>query len=139
MRDGITENTERDRWFQFLAAEVLKVGKRVNVLHGVARHCLKEGRFPNRPLNKPAVCKPPLLEVCRSLRPSATVAHKDDRTEPERGCAAVRFHSRNRGGGGEGGKAHSNSYPFPAGAERLSPHRPRQVDLPEFRYRPRVW
>jgi hypothetical protein len=24
---------------------------------------IKEGRFPNRPSSKPAVCKPPLLEA----------------------------------------------------------------------------
>ena len=36
------------------------------------------------------------------------------------------------------GRAHRRRHPVPAGAQRLSPHRPRQVDLPELRHRRRV-
>ena len=72
MRDRMAEDAETNRRLEFLAAETLKVGERVNFFHGVSRYCLKEGRFETA-LFKDGGCKPPLLEVCRSCRASATV------------------------------------------------------------------
>ena len=49
------------------------------------------------------------------------------------GRTRARFHPRHRPGRPGCEAAHDRRYPVSAGAQRLPAHRPRQVDLPEFR------
>src|SRR5205085_6379083 len=64
---------------------------------------------------------------------SATFARHNDNARSE--SNPFRFYTRCRCRGCEIGKACGDSYPLPARAKWLSPHRPRQSDLPELRHR----
>jgi hypothetical protein len=72
MCDGMTEDAETDRRLEFLAAEALKVSERVNFFHVFGDIASRKGAFQTA-LFPTAVWKPPLLDVCRFRRASATV------------------------------------------------------------------
>ena len=59
-------------------------------------------------------------------------------TPGRRRARAGRLHPRDRRRGPADRQARDRRHPLPARAERLPPHRPRQVDLPELRHRPGV-
>ena len=61
----------------------------------------------------------------------------DDHTDRIR-TDAFRFHPRHRRRGSAGREVPADPHALSAGAERLPAHRPRQVDLPELRHRPRI-
>ena len=75
-------------------------------------HPLPEARSP--------LCYPRRRDYRDSIARARRLHPRDRRRRPSRGAAPVHRH------------------PLPPRAERLPPHRPRQVDLPQLRHRPRV-
>jgi hypothetical protein len=72
--------------------------------------------------------------------PTAIECQHDERSRrrADRPGGRPRFHPRHRPRRSRRRPRGARDHPFPAGAERLPPHRPRQVDLPQLRRGPGV-
>src|SRR4030095_11191932 len=129
MRDRIAENPEANRRIDIARglAPIFQISERVTRSVLFLLHAITTTRA------RSLACG---LESCRSVRSS--VASRDYNADYERHFSSFGLYPRHCGGGCSGKEIRTNSDAFSTRAERLSPHRPREVDLPEFRHRTRV-
>src|SRR6266542_6114471 len=105
----------------------------VSAARNVLRAPNLAGRMPARASKMLAL--PKTATSCRSARSS--VASRDYNDDSDQNSFGL--YSRRCCGGRSGWEIRTDSDAFSTRAERLSPHWPREVDLPQFRHRTRVW
>src|SRR4029453_2787773 len=121
VRHRITEEGEPDRRIDITCrrAPIFQISERVTLSCLFLLHAITTTRA------RSLACG---LESCRSVRSS--VASRDYNADYERHFSSFGLYPRHCGGGCSGKEIRTNSDAFSAGAERLSPHRSREVDLP---------
>src|ERR1700730_10122813 len=120
MRDRIAEDGEPDRRIGSTRPRppIFQIGERVTLSGLFLLHAITTTRASS------LACR---FESCRSMRSSVASRHYN--ADCERYFSSFGLYPRHCGGGCSGWKIRTNSDAFSARAERLSPHRPREVDL----------